>query len=116
MSLMMKPTVIVVRRRMFWARGSGWKPMRSITARTFSSVTGRTVAGALSARETVPTETPAASATSRMVTVFSGFSKGEFIDQAGRISAGPTPPAHDPSPNWLTKSQHFCGYRRDLIP
>ena len=84
MSLMMKPTIIVVRRRMFCARGSGWKPIRSMTARTFSSVTGRTVAGALSARETVPTETPAATATSRMVTVLPGLSNGEFIDRASR--------------------------------
>ena len=38
-----------------------------MTARTFSSVTGRTVDGALIVRETVPTETPATSATSLIV-------------------------------------------------
>jgi hypothetical protein len=75
----MKPTVIVVRRRMFWARGSGRKAMRSTTARTFWSVAGRTLAGALRTRETVPTETSAASATSRMVIALPGFAKGEFI-------------------------------------
>ena len=112
MSLMMKPTVIVVRRRMFWARGSGWKPIRSITTRTFSSVTGRTVAGALSARETVPTETPAASATSRMVTVFSGFSNGEFIDRAGRISARVHFPEHRSYPNQVSKIPAFLRIRR----
>jgi hypothetical protein len=39
-----------------------------MAVRTFSSVAGRTVSGAFRLRETVPTETPEAEATSRMVT------------------------------------------------
>ena len=64
----MKPMVSVFRRRMFWARASGWKPSSWMAARTFSRVTARTVSGALRLRETVPTETPEAAATSLMVT------------------------------------------------
>src|SRR6516162_7716321 len=67
MSLLMKPTARVLRRRMPWARGSGLKPRRSIAAWTFSRVARRTVSGAFRERETVPTETPAARATSRIV-------------------------------------------------
>src|SRR6516162_6173924 len=67
MSLLMKPTARVLRRRMPWARGSGLKPRRSIAAWTFSRVARRTVSGAFRERETVPTDTPAARATSRIV-------------------------------------------------
>src|SRR4051812_39723096 len=71
MSSMTKPTVMVLRRRMFWARESGWKPSDWIAARTLPRVPGRTVSGALRLRETVPTDTPETRATSRMVAGFS---------------------------------------------
>ncbi|MER8460037.1 hypothetical protein NKH24_28860 [Mesorhizobium sp. M1300] len=67
MSSMTKPTVMVFRRRMFWARESGWKPSDWIAARTFPNVSGLTVSGAFKLRETVPTDTPETRATSRIV-------------------------------------------------
>ena len=67
MSSTTKPMVIVLRRRMFCARLSGWKPSEVIAARTLASVTGRTESGAFRLRETVPTETPAVLATSLIV-------------------------------------------------
>jgi len=61
---------MVLRRRMFCARKSGWNPSDWIASLTLPKVLGRTVSGAFRVRETVPTETPEALATSRIVAGF----------------------------------------------
>src|SRR5258708_278724 len=98
MSLLMKPTAMVLRRRMPWARGSGLKPRVAMAAWTFSRVARRTVAGALSERETVPTETPAVRATSRIVAglaapldIGDGSSRRDPRPTARREAQAPSP-------------------------
>src|SRR5258707_14400382 len=98
MSLLMKPTAIVLRRRMPWARGSGLKPRVAMAAWTFSRVARRTVPGAFRERETVPTETPAVRATSRIVAglaapldIGDGPSRREPTPTAGRGTQAPSP-------------------------
>jgi uncharacterized protein YgbK (DUF1537 family) len=55
------------------------KPSAAIAAWTRSRVAGATVSGRLRTLLTVPTETPAAAATSRMLAVSGGSSAGQVL-------------------------------------
>jgi len=67
MSRMMQPTVREARLRIDCATALGWKPSCWIAFSTFARISGVTEACPFSTRETDPSETPAALATSRMV-------------------------------------------------
>ena len=71
------PRVRLVPRLRLWAATSGWKPSSAMTSLTMRFLASVTDGCPLTTRETVPTDTPAFLATSRIVvrgfTSISGF-------------------------------------------